>query len=230
MRRILLLLAAGAAIGLAGTLANRGEASAGRCSGAHTRTLVESRNVRVYASPSPSAIRRKFDVYACAKATGKQIGLDDPEEGDYAFLPPSIGLKGSVVGSALQSYCGAQGSCLTGVVAYDLRFAGTQRDRLNGGFAGPPHHRLVKVGSLRVTTSGTLIWITCPERAREGLIGSQRPNCVRAGDADNVYMLQPQGSMRRLDHGRTIDPSSLSLHGRRATWKHGSTRRHATLP
>ena len=224
----LLLVAAG---GLAASAVNRVAASAGHCAGGHTRTLVENSHVRVYSVPSSAGVHRKFDVVACAKDTGKRISLDVPEENRYAFLPPAIGLKGSVVGHAIQSYCGVQGDCSTSVQAHDMRFAGTQRDLLNGGPAGPPRHRLVKVGSLRVTSTGTLIWITCPESARRaGIKGSRRPNCVRAGDRDSVYRLLKTGPVKRLDRGRSIDPSSLRLHGNRASWKHGDKLRHATLP
>jgi hypothetical protein len=224
----LTLVAAGGLVAGAG---NRVAASEGKCAGGHTRTLVENSHVRVYTVPSSAGVHRKFDVVACAKETGKRISLDVPEENDYAFLPPAIGLRGSVVGHAEQSYCGVQGDCSTSVQAHDMRYAGTKRDLLNGGPAGPAGHRLVKVGSLRVTSSGALIWITCPESARRaGIRGSQKPNCVRAGATDSVYRYLRRGLLKRLDRGRTIDPSSLRLHGNRASWKHGDERRHATLP
>jgi hypothetical protein len=223
-----LLVAAG---GVAASAGSRVVASGGKCAGGHTRTVVENSRVRVYSIPSSAGVQRKFDVVACAKGTGKRIALDDPEENIYAFLPPAIGLRGSVVGHAIESYCGVQGDCSTAVQAHDMRFAGTRRDLLNGGPAGPPHHRLVKVGSLRVTSSGTLIWITCPESARRaGIKGSQKPNCVRAGAKDSVYRYLKTGPLKRLDRGSSIDPSSLRLHGNRASWEHGGKRRHATLP
>jgi hypothetical protein len=224
-----MLVAAG---GVAASAGSPVAASAGKCGGGHTRTLVENSQVRVYSVPSSAGVQRKFDVVACAKETGKRISLDVPEENDYAFLPPAIGVSGSVVGHAEESHCGVQGDCLTGVQAHDMRFAGTRRDLLNGGPAGPAGHRLVKVGSLRVTRSGALIWITCPESARRaGIRGSQKPNCVRAGAMDRVYTYRTRtGPLKRLDSGRSIDPSSLRLHGNRASWKHGGKRRHATLP
>jgi hypothetical protein len=218
--------------GLVASAGSHVAASAGQCAGGHTRTLVENSQVRVYSVPSSAAVRRKFDVVACAKETGKRISLDVPEESDYAFLPPAIDLRGSVVGHAEQSYCGVQGDCATSVQAHDMRFAGTRRDLLNGGPAGPAGHRLVKVGSLRVARSGALIWITCPESARRaGITGSREPNCIRPGAKDSVYAyLTRKSPLKRLDRGRSIDPSSLRLHGNRASWKHGDTRKHATLP
>jgi hypothetical protein len=224
-----MLVAAG---GLAANAGSRVAASAGKCAGGRTHTLVENSHVLVYSIPSSAGDERKFDVVACAKATVKRIALDDPEESDYAFLPPAIGLTGSVVGHAEESSCGVDYGCLTAVEAHDMRFAGTRRDLLNGGPAGPPGHRLVKVGSLRVTRSGALIWISCPERARQaGIRGSQKPNCLRAGAMDRVYTYRTRtGPLKRLDSGRSIDPGSLRLHGHRASWAHGNKRKHATLP
>jgi hypothetical protein len=232
VRRISLASILGAALIVGLSAVGPGAAAVNRCSAKDTRTLRENKYVRVYASPNRSGIRRKFDTVACSKLSGKGFGLDAPSLEYYAFIPHAISLRGNTVGVAVESRCGGEGLCATAVQAYDMRFAGTARDTLNGGDAGPRHRRLVKVGSLRVTRSGTLVWISCPEPSKSRLSGSQHPNCVRAGDKDRVYTLGASRSARLklLDSGRTIDPSSLSLEADVATWKHGSKRLRAHLP
>lgn len=208
-----------------------GTAATSICGATHSRTLRENAHVRVYASPNPAGIRRKFDTVACSKASGKRISLDAPELEYYAFIPSAIALSGSIVASADESGCGAEGLCGTAVTARDMRFVSTSREVVNAGFAGPKGHRLVKVGSLRVAPSGALIWIACPERSKARLSGAQHPNCVRRGDLDSVYVLGATRTarLRRLDSGRAIDPRSLSRRDGEATWKHGHSRRSTSF-
>src|SRR3954454_6369804 len=222
-----------AAVGLGATAPSAHVASgaANPCAVAHTRTLRENRYVRVYADPDRQGIRRKFDTVACSKTKRHAIALDAANLEYYVFLE-SIQLRGPILAAAEESGCAGDGLCSTGVVARDMRFSGTSREVINGDDAGPRHHRLVKIGSLRVNPKGALVWISCPEGPRSKLSGSPRPNCVHKGDSDRVYALGVARSARRilLDQGKTIDPSSLEVHDGVASWERGKTRRHATLP
>jgi hypothetical protein len=66
------------------------------------------------------------------------------------------------------------------------------------------------VGSLVVRPDGNVAWIAKWEFLSSPIVEVHR----RKG---------------MLDHGRTILPGSLRLHGSLLTWKHGSTTRHASL-
>jgi hypothetical protein len=63
-----------------------------------------------------------------------------------------------------------------------------------------------------------------------GFNTTQRPNCTAPGD--RVFVVKIDSTTRRrvvLDHGRTLDPSSLRVSHGRISWKHGAERRHARL-
>jgi hypothetical protein len=221
-------LVASVAITVALTFPSGGPAAPSRCAARHPTTLLQSSKVRVFKQPTRDGVRG-FDVFACLKATGDSSMLGSSFSGDYPFLYPAIDLTGPVIGYAHEE-CDEE-FCATSVMATDLRHPDDFRGSLNGSYGAPRPHRLVKVGSLRVTRSGTLVWIACPERRHTKLSGSRKPNCVRAGAADAVYMRVSRSEpLKRLDHGRSIDPSSLRLKSGRASWLHGGHRRHVAVP
>ena len=226
--RMTALVVATTAVGLMLGLPASGPAATSRCAARASTTLLENSQVRVFRQPT-HASRRKFEVFACSKASGQGTPLGAVGGGDYPFLPPAIDLSGPVVGSAVEQ-CDSD-FCATSIAATDMREPHPSQGNLNGSYAAPRPHHLVKVGSLAVARNGTLIWIACPERSRAKVRGSREPNCVRAGDRDTVWLRRPKGSpFKRLDMGRTIDPSSLRLKDGRISWVHGHRRRHAGLP
>jgi hypothetical protein len=206
----------------------RGPAASARCAAHDSTTLLQNSRVRVFKQPTRDG-RRGFDVFACLKATGGGTVLGSSVRDDYPFLYPAIDLTGPVIGYADEA-CDRE-FCGTVVTATDMRHPHDVHGFLNGSYGAPRPHQLVKVGSLRVTRRGTLVWIACPERGRRAkLTGARKPNCVRRGDRDAVYLSVPGSPLKRLDHGRTIDPSSLRLRSGRASWLHGHRRRHAPVP
>ena len=168
-------------------------------------------------------------MFACLKATGQGNVLGSAQSHDYPFLPPAIALTGPVIGYADEG-CDRE-FCGTTLRATDMRHPHDVHGFLNGSYGAPGPHRLVKVGSLRVSSIGSLVWIACPERRPPKLSGSRKPNCDRPGAADAVYMrVTTAEAIERLDHGHTIDPSSLRLRKGHASWLHGGHRRYAAVP
>jgi hypothetical protein len=190
--------------------------------------LIQNAQVRVFKQWSRFG-RRKFEVLACFKATGEGTPLGAAAGGVYPFLRPAIDLTGAVVGHA-EEQCDSD-FCATSVMATDMSRPHPSQGDLNGSYGGPRPHRLVKVGSLRVSPNGTLVWIACPEKAHFKVRGSRKPNCVKAGDRDSVYVRPPAGKpFKLLDRGRTIYPSSLRLKAGQISWRHGNQRRFSPIP
>lgn len=164
---------------------------------------------------------------ACAFARGVAVELDSTHESIYGSRPPAMALKGTVVGYANNS-CGG-GECYTSIRATDV--ARTGNLNITVVPATLRSSALVKIGSLAVNGAGALAWTTCPERSPSSEVAPTRnPNCVRAGDKDNVYSVKAGSRDRvRLDSGRDIDPSSLRRKGTRVTWVAGGKVRSAPL-
>jgi hypothetical protein len=210
------------------TIPSSGPAASSRCAARASTTLLQNSQVRVFKQRSRDGVR-KFEVFACLKATGQGTPLGSAADATYPFLPPAIDLTGPVVGYGIQ-LCDVD-FCATGLYATDMRHPNDVRGSLNGSYGAPGRHRLVKVGSLRVARSGVLVWIACPEAARRKVRGERGPNCIRPGDRDSVYLRPLAGKpFKLLDRGRTIDPSSLRLKAGRISWLHGHHRRHASIP
>jgi hypothetical protein len=224
-RALVLLSVAGAALGVPAT----GPAAQSKCSARHSTTILQNSKVRVFKLPTSEGVRG-FDVYACFKASGATRILGASFSGDYPFLPPAMALAGPVIGYA-DEQCDEE-YCASGLSAIDMRHPHDAQGDLNGSYAAEKGHRLAKVGSVRVTRRGSLIWIACPEKRGSKLTGSREPTCVRPGARDGVYLsAAPAGTpLKRLDRGRTIYPGSLRLKAGRATWRHGSRYRHAKVP
>jgi hypothetical protein len=218
------------AVGVGGwlTLPASGPASSSRCAVRGSTTLLENSQVRVFRLPEHGK-RRNFEVFACSKASGQGIVIGNVRDGVYPFLGRAIDLAGPVVGNAVEQ-CDSD-FCATSIVATDMRDPHPSEGNLNGSYGAPKPHHLVKVGSLRVARDGTLMWIACPHAKRSKVDGSSEPSCARPGRRDTVWLRPPEGRpFKRLDRGRTIDPSSLRLKHGRISWIHGRHRLHAALP
>lgn len=196
------------------------------CYPRHSRTVLQTRHLRVYAVPDRGR-GRSFALQACDLAAPSQVSLDDPGGDEYAFLPPALRVNGAVIGWATE-VCDPDLGCATTVHAFQL--APGARPTADG-LAGPKGHRIVKLGSLVVRRDAALAWIACPERRPSALYGRRSPNCLHAGDRD--YVLRQKAASRErevLDVGRKIDPSSLRLLGHgHISWVHAGRRRTATL-
>jgi hypothetical protein len=224
MKRATLVLALGVALAFPAG----GPAASSKCAAPHSTTVLQNSKVRVFKHPTRGA-PRGFDLYACRRSTGETIPLGDASSGDYPFLPPAMDLTGPLLAWSDEE-CDRD-ACESGAFAIDMRHPSEARGFVNGTVASPKAPLLVKVGSLRVTGNGTLVWIACPERNRKKLRGSRAPNCVHPGDRDSVYMNPAdKRPIKRLDRGKSIDPSSLRMSGHRVRWRHGDHWRHAVVP
>jgi len=229
----LLLAALGTA--LAGLLAVAGTPASEpktTCRPSQTRTLLVNKVTRVYQYK-----RDDHRTEACAFSKGNAYFLDTPVDQYDAFDPPSMSLRGTLLGWAAEFCDLDDGECSTVVNVDDVsdtQTAGAPPAPHRTVSAGAKHHRWVKVGSLRVRPNGAVAWVACPHRdgppPGQRFEATQAPNCLRPGDRDIVFKLDSTSSRRQvLDRGRGIDPSSLRLKGDRVSWLHGGKLRSAPL-
>jgi hypothetical protein len=197
------------------------------CNPAGSVTLARSTKARAY-QLRPG---RKQALYGCAYATGKRYALAQPNfDGSYAFPPPALKVTGPVVAFAWDDH----EDITTWVSVVDVRHDPLQRVSPNS--AAPvqagPQFTYVKVGSLQLGRSGTVVWIACPEDPDKGNpTASQRPGCLHPGRRDTVWALRHDKRPKlRLDRGRSIDPSSLTRRGTRYCWLHRGRKRCKRVP
>jgi hypothetical protein len=198
-----------------------------RCDPAGSVTLAKSRKARAY-QRRPG---RKQTLYGCAYSTGRSYALAEPNvDGTYAFPPPAIKVTGPVVGFAWDDH----EDITTYVSVIDVRHDPIERVSPNSAAPaeGGGHFVYVKVGSLQLGASGTVVWIACPEDPHKGNpTASQRPGCRHPGRRDTVWALRHDKRPKlRLDRGRSIDPSSLTRRGTRYCWIHGGRKRCKRVP
>ena len=74
------------------------------------------------------------------------------------------------------------------------------------------------VGSLVLKRDGAVAWIG----TGKSIIGAGTPKV-------EVYEADRRGPVRLLDSGVAVRPGSLTLHGSKLSWKHGTALRHAML-
>jgi hypothetical protein len=169
-------------------------------------------------------------AYGCAVGQDHSLPLDSPGDSVFALKGPALALAGHLAGYAAEVCDNATGDCTTNVFAVDLA-AEPAKQNVSRHAAARTGAGVVKVGSLRVSGTGSLAWIACPERTtHDALSGSSRPNCVHRGARDVVLAYTPGAdALRVLDAGPEIDPSSIQLQGHRLAWIHGASKRHAVL-
>jgi hypothetical protein len=227
-----------AALGTVALAPASGGAPRGFCAAKHSRTVLKGDQARVYSVPFSRRRHAPRTKVACLYATDAAGALDDPGF-TIAFGPPGMALRGHLLAFAESIEADGDFPPETDVGVIDLReWDGLTFRTLAGAYAGPDDgsDRLAKVGSIALGSRGTVAWITCPMTYGEGNYlresARPRPNCVRAGDRDQVRTID-SGKRDRvvvLDRGRDIDPSSLRIRGTRASWVAHGHRRHARLP
>jgi hypothetical protein len=198
-----------------------------RCNPAGSVTLAQSRQARAY-QLRPG---RKQTLYGCAYSTGRPYALAAPGfDGAYAFPPPAIKVTGPVVAFAWDDH----EDVTTYVSVVDVRHDPIERVSPNSAAPaeGGGHFTYVKVGSLQLGASGTVVWVACPEDPDKGNpTASPRPGCRHPGRRDTVWALRHDRRPKvRLDRGRSIDPSSLTRRGTRYCWIRGGRRRCKRVP
>lgn len=196
------LAMAAAAVGAA-TAPDTGVANGSACPARHTKTLLQSRVVRVYRFTS-AAGRRKGRVESCVLATGHRTSLD-AHGATMALPPPKLALSRYAVAWFESSYDELDVEQLTLSVA-DAR----SRDGLIA--AADPHADDGLVARLVVRPNQALAW------------------SVLVKGADRVYRWQSfEDEPKLLARGRRLDAQSLRLSGRRLSWRQGGRVRHALL-
>ena len=175
--------------------------------------------------------RRRPDdpVVACVFATGLDELLDSPGEG-YAFLPPALRLRGPLialgvdVGPSLGPSDDSDLKWRTFINVVDVRKSPERFVRRTGP------NRLLKIGSLALSASGTLAWIVCPEPERAAPVADPRPTCTAPGFKDYVYRQRAsERRPHRLDAERQIDPASLRADGDQVMWRVGERVKRASF-
>jgi hypothetical protein len=211
-------------------LAATGEAGTryASCGPADAKTLVANEQIRVY-KVTTSRDDAAGDVVACLEGSDVRRKLESPGDTYYAFRPPALQLRGTLIASAID-FCDPNADCETSIAVEDLSRASESTGLLNSSHGTP--RRLVKVGSLRFRPNGSVAWIACSENDRQVFSASRQPNCVRPG-RDRIWVMRKiVGSAKAevLDTGRRIDPSSLRLSGQRLTWREAGRPKTRQLP
>jgi hypothetical protein len=192
-------------------------------------TLAETSTARVYQIERRHDDRATLYTYGCLRSTGSQLLLASDAEPSALFPRPAISLVGPFVGYGVDTDTdtSSPGGRITYVEVDDLR--PQQPGQETAGLvvsAGP--RDVARVGSLKVSRSGAVVWISCPAPSDAPLATDPSGSCTRPGAHDRVYRAKLGRSglanVVLLDKGTSIDPHSL----RRArhssvTWRHGRT-------
>lgn len=183
-----------------------------------SKTLVESRQARVYRDKFRGA---QF-AFGCFYSEGREWDLDDPPGQTSLFRPPAIALAGSLVGFGMT----AAGDQYIDIV--DLRHGGGPPGKGRVPQLLSTNTRAVRVGSVALRPNGAIAWITCP--SDDNGSWDQEPNCVRPGARNRVFRLNSNRTkLRLLDRGRGIDPSSLRRSGGKIRWTKRNRHKAALL-
>jgi hypothetical protein len=191
-----------------------------RCSPPGTRTLMVTREVRVYRNVR-SGNRPK---YACLLRVGRPFALDYGF-GDFPETtapPPAIAVAGPLIAYVyFDEECGTCGG-RRGLTVTDLR---TRRTANGFGPLGDPDPDIEDYGSirrLRLRRDAALAYVQCS--------GTRRNDCRRAGVLAHVYKMD-SGAPRPtlLAKSKQIDPRFLRVSGGRVRWREGGRIRSAPL-
>jgi hypothetical protein len=221
-------VAAAVVLVLAAPGGSRGAAGDKRpCEPEGSTTLLATRFARVYQVERERGGRSTLYTYGCLRSTGSQLLLASDAEPAAIFPRPAISLVGPYAGYAVDTDTDLAdpGGRMTYVEVDDLRPQEPGKERPGLVVAAGPRD-VARVGSLKVSRTGAVVWIACPAPSDGPLASDPSGACTRPGSHAHVYRarLRRNGSIRLelLDKGRGIDPHSL----RRAqhssvAWSHG---------
>jgi hypothetical protein len=190
-------------------------------------TLAQTSAARVYQIERHHDNRANLYTYGCLRSTGSQVLLASDAEPSALFPSPAISLMGPYVGYAVDTDTDptAPGGRVTYVEVDDLRPQQPGHEKAGLVVSAGPRD-VARVGSLKVSPSGAVVWIACPAPSDGPLASDPSGRCTRPGGYDRVYRaaLRPNGNVRLelLDKGREINPRSLRrVHGSNVAWRHG---------
>jgi hypothetical protein len=215
----------GATGGTAGPVSGAGEKKP--CQPEESSTMLATRFARVYQVERERGGRSTLYTYACLRSTGGQLLLASDAEPAALFPLPAISLVGTYVGYAVDTDAEPTepGGRMTYVEVDDLSPQEPGKERAGLVVAAGPRD-VARVGSLKASRSGAVVWVSCPAPSDGPLASDPSGACTRPGSHARVYRarLQPGGDVKLelLDKGRGIDPHSLrrAKHAR-VVWNHG---------
>jgi hypothetical protein len=197
------------------------------CEPEGSTTLAATPTARVYQIARERGGRSTHYTYGCLRESGSQLLLASDAEPAAIFPRPAISLIGPYAGYAVDTDTEPSnpGGRVTYVEVDDLRPQAPGKERPGLVVAAGPRD-VARVGSLKVSPTGAVVWVACPA-PRDGPLASDPSGaCTRPGSHARVYRasLRRDGSVRLelLDRGRGIDPHSLRrARSSRVEWRHG---------
>ncbi len=197
------------------------------CEPEGSTTLLATDFARVYRIERERGGRSTVYTYGCLRSDGNQLLLASDAEPAAVFPRPAISLAGTYAGYAVDTDTEPtkRGGRMTYVEVDDLSPQKPGRERAGLVVAAGPRD-VARVGSLKASSSGTVVWVACPAPSDGPLASDPSGACTRPGTHARVYRaaLRRDGSTRLelLDKGRGIDPHSLrrAKHSR-VEWSHG---------
>jgi hypothetical protein len=229
-------LALGVVLIASGGSARGGSPPPPPCKPNGSKTLVETRDARVYQVARERSGHSTLYTYGCLKESGSQVLLASDAEPSAVFPPPAISLIGPYVGYAVDTDGDpdAPGGRVTYVEVDDMRPQQPGQEEA-GLVVNAGAKEVARVGGLKVSNHGAVIWIACPAPPDGPLAADPRGKCTKPGTYDRVFRAHLDASgvahVEQLDRGVGINPHSLRrAHGSRVTWRHGKRKRSAKLP
>src|SRR3954454_15932783 len=226
----------GSALLLSAVLVAPAGGASGPCKPEGSKTLAETPTARVYQIARERSGHSTLYTYGCLKESGSQVLLASDAEQSAVFPPPAISLVGPYVAYAVDTDGDpdAPGGRVTYVEVDDLR--PQQPGQESAGLVVNAGARdVARVGALKASKHGAVVWIACPAPSDGPLAADPRGVCAKPGAYDRVFRarLDSNGTahVQQLDPGRGIDPRSRRrAHGSRVTWRHGKRKLTAKLP
>jgi hypothetical protein len=214
----------------------RGASSASPpCEPDGSKTLAETRAARVYQVERQRSGHSTLYTYGCLKESGSQVLLASDAEPSAIFPLPAISLVGPYAAYAVDtdSDPSQPGGRVTYVEVDDMRPQQPGQE-VSGLVVNAGASDVARVGALKASRHGAVIWIACPAPPDGSLASDPRGKCARPGAYDRVFRahLDSGGTahVEQLDKGRTIDPHSLRrAHHSSVTWRHGKRKMTAKL-
>jgi hypothetical protein len=206
----------------------RGAADTRPCQPEGSTTLAATHDARVYQVDRERGGHSTLYTYGCLRKTGSQLLLASDAEPAAIFPRPAISLLGPYVGYAVDTDTDTSdpnGGRMTYVEVDDLRPQDPGKE-LPGLVVAAGARDVARVGGLKVSPTGAVVWVACPAPSNGPLASDPSGACTRPGTHARVYRARLRGDgsikLELLDKGRGIDPHSL----RRArhsnvTWHHG---------
>jgi hypothetical protein len=205
------------------------------CKPAGSKKLAETRTARVYQVERQRSGHSTLYTYGCLKESGSQVLLASDAEPSAVFPLPAISLVGPYVAYAVDTDGDPDmpGGRVTYVEVDDMRPQAPGQE-VAGLVVNAGASDVARVGALKASRHGAVIWIACPAPSDGPLASDPRGKCSRPGSYDRVFRAHLDQSgvahVEQLDKGRTIDPHSLRrAHHSSVTWRHGKKKLTATL-